>query len=509
MQRFSGPLLLAMIRRLGLDLIAPVICGGLLTLGFAPFGYWPLTLLSLIGLVALWWHASIGRAAGRGFIFGLGYFGTGLYWPYVAIHSFGHAPAPLAGGLIALLVAYLALYPAMVGALAGATRRVPRPIWALVLVPGFWLLSELARGRVGTGMPWLSLGYSLIDSPASKLAPVIGVYGLSLVLVVAAGVLCLLFAGTLASRVLAAFLIALTPVALWAVPAPGHWTRPAGRALSASIVQGDFGEAIKTQPSSLSLELSRYEKLTAHTNADLVIWPETALPVPADRIRPYLNHLGAMARSKQQTILTGTLVPHHQTYYNAVISLGKGHGHYYKRHLVPFGEYYPVPDFVKHWMDALKIRYGGLAFGPQKQAPIHVDGVDIGVSICFEDVFPREIAKALPAASILVNVTNDAWFAGTIGPAQHLQIARMRALEAGRPMLRAANTGISAIIGYAGHARQTTPQFKVATLNSPKVQPREGMTPFVALGNAPFWWASGLITFVGLIGACIIRRRHR
>lgn len=499
-----------MLRRLALDLLAPALCGGLVTLGFAPFDYWPLTLVGIAGLIGLWWQASARCAAGRGFVFGLACFGTGLYWPYVSIHSFGNAPAALAVVLTALLVVYLALYPMLVGAFAGATKRWPRPVWALLLVPGAWLLAELVRGRIGTGFPWLSLGYSLIDSPISALAPIIGVYGLGCVLVAAAGVLVLLLVGSLLARWLAVVIIALIPIAIWAVPAPGYWTSPvADDSLSAAIVQGNFSQKVKSKPSTLGTTLRRYKQLTQQSDADLVLWPETAIPVPADRVRRYVQSLDDMARGKDQSLLAGTLVSHESSYYNTLLAMGQDRGHYYKRHLVPFGEYFPVPDFVKRWMNGVNMRFGSLAFGPETQQLIHVQGVDIGASICFEDVFPRDIAKALPGAGLLVNVTNDAWFAGTIAPAQHLQIARMRALESGRPMLRAANTGISAIIGYTGRTRQTAPQFQTATLSSPRVVPRRGTTPFVALGNAPFWWASGLLVLFGLIGATLIARQRR
>ncbi|NNC24137.1 apolipoprotein N-acyltransferase [Salinisphaera sp. USBA-960] len=498
-----------MTKGLAANIVVPAICGGLITLGFAPFGWWPLTLLGVVGLIALWWDAPVRPAAVRGFVFGLASFGTGLYWPYVSVHEFGHASAPVAVAVTALLVVYLALYPALVGAFAGATRRWPRLLWALVLVPGAWLLSELARGRIGTGFPWLSLGYSLVDSPVSALAPIVGVYGMSLALVVAAGVLCLLVAGSLVGRVIAVAVIAITPILIWLVPVPSHWTEPAGEALSASVVQGSFGEKIKSKSSTLGPTLERYKQLTKASDADLVVWPETAVPVPANRVQSYLSDIDAMAKRKDQALLAGTLVARESRYYNALLGLGAASGRYYKRHLVPFGEYFPVPSFVKRWIgEIVPMRFGGLAFGPAQQAPIEAHGVDIGLSICFEDVFPREIARSLPQAGVLVNVTNDAWFAGTIGPAQHLQIARVRALESGRPMLRAANTGISAIIGYAGRARQTTPQFQVATLDSPNVQPRKGATPYVALGNEPAWWTGGTVVLIGLIGAALARRRR-
>src|SRR5699024_8751921 len=198
--------------------------------------------------------------------------------------------------------------------------------------------------------------------------------------------------------------------------------------------------------------LNRYKRLTRHLDADVVIWPEVAVPTVARNAQDYLRSIDAMAEAKDQTVLIGTLTEKQGTdmYYNTVLALGQGSGTYFKRHLVPFGEYFPLPDFVKGWMDAIDMRYSSFARGPVGQTPIAAAGTDFALSICFEDTFGDEIARTASRAGVLVNVTNDAWFAGTMAAAQHLNISRMRALETGRVLLRAANTGISAIIGPDG-----------------------------------------------------------
>ena len=499
-----------MLRRILLDLLAPAVLGGLTTLGFAPFNYYGLTLVAVTGLVALWWNAGRRRAAWRGFVFGLANFGTGVYWPYVSMHSYFAVPPILAAALVGLLAVYLALYPAAVGAFAGATsKRVARPLWALVFVPGAWLFGELIRSWVLTGFPWLSLGYSMIDSPLAALAPLGGVYFLSLLMIVGAGAVVLLLAGSLVGRAIALALIAVTPLAIWAVPPPGHWTQPAAKTLSADIVQGNFPMEIKSLPQTLGTTLTRYQRLTAASDADLVVWPETAVPVPAIAVRGYLADIGSAARRKNQTVLAGILDWNEGSYYNAVLALGAGQGRYYKRHLVPFSEYFPVPGFVMRILDGINsMRFSDLGFGPPEQTPITVDGVKLGLSICFEDAFGYEIARALPAAGILVNVTNDAWFRGTIADDQHLQIARMRSLEFGRVLLRAANTGISAIIDYDGRVRQRTAQFTVATLND-RITPRLGATPYLRFGDTPLWIGSSVLVVLGLLLAVWQGRRQR
>lgn len=495
-------------RGLSLDLLAPALLGGLATFGFAPFGYYGLTLAALVGLFALWWNAGAGRGAWRGFVFGLAHFGSGIYWTFVSTYYYGGAPLVMAIGLVCLLTIYMALYPMLVGAFAGATRRLPRTLWAVICVPAAWLLAELMRSWVMTGFPWLSLGYSLIDAPVTALAPIGGVYFLGYLMMAAAGTLVLLCVGSIAGRVIAVALIAVAPVALWWVPAASHWTQPTGEPVSVDVVQGNFAQKIKWQPQTMATTLRRYRELTQASDADLVVWPEVAIPAPADRVRPYLDSIDTLANKRGQTVLAGALV-HEATsgvYYNAVLALGAGHGRYYKRHLVPFGEYFPVPEFVKTWLDGVNMRFSDFGFGADDQPLISVDGVKLGLSICFEDAFGYEIAKALPAAGVLVNVTNDGWFAGTTAAEQHLEIARMRALEAGRPMLRAANTGISAIIDASGRVRERTPQFTVATIES-EVQPRSGLTPYMDLRDRPLWIAAFALVAAGLAGAALLRRR--
>lgn len=492
------------------DVLLPALFGGLATLGFAPFGYYGLTLLALIGLIALWWQASAGRGAWRGFVFGVAHFGTGIYWTFVSTYYYGGAPLPMAIGLVAALSVYLALYPMLVGAVAGATGGLPRTLWALIVVPFAWLFAELVRSWVMTGFPWLSLGYSLIDAPVTALAPIGGVYFLGLLMMASAGTVALLFAGSIPARALAVVLIALAPLGLWYTPPTTAWTRPSGEPVSVDIVQGNFAQAIKWDRDVFRTTLERYRSMTEASDADLVVWPEVAIPAPANQISSYFDEIAALAGGRGQTVLAGTLVheSNNAPYYNAVLALGAGQGRYYKRHLVPFGEYFPVPEFVKTLLDGVNMRYSDFGFGAEDQALIAVDGVKLGLSICFEDAFGYEIAKALPEAGMLVNVTNDAWFAGTTAASQHLEIARMRALESGRPMLRAANTGISAIIDYDGRVRERTPEFEIATIES-QVQPRSGETPYMRIGDRPLWWASAAVTLLSLLGGVLLMRRRR
>lgn len=490
------------------DLLLPAALGAIAVLGFAPFGYYGLTWLALAGLIGLWWRATARRCAWRGFLFGLGLFGTGLHWPFVSVYHYGNAPLPLAVVLVCLLVVYLSLYPALIGLLCGAMRRLPDTLRALLFMPAAWLLCELLRDAGIIGFPWLSLGYTLTDAPVTGLAPLGGVYFLSFLLVMAAGTLVLLVAGSLVGRAVSVALIAVTPIVLWAVPAPTTWTQPVGEPLQVAIIQGNFPQDVKWDKAYFQPTLARYKRLTKQVDADVVVWPEVAIPTLIRYAQDYLRTIDTMAQAKGQTVLVGTLAQRQGTdmYYNAVLALGQGEGTYFKRHLVPFGEYFPLPEFAKRWMDAIDMRYSSFARGAIDQPLITAAGTKFGLSICFEDVFGDEVARTAPQAGVLVNVTNDAWFAGTVAAAQHLNISRMRALETGRVLLRAANTGISAVIGPAGRIIKRADQFEVAVIEA-TIQPRTGTTPYVRYGNAPLWAGAFVLVVVGLFGSEWLRRR--
>lgn len=501
-------------RRLVLDLLLPAALGGLATLGFAPWSLYPATVVALVGMIGLWRLVGPGRAAWRGFVFGAAHFATGIYWVFVALHEHAGASIIIAGLAVAGLVAYLACFSALAGAIAGASNRLSLTLWALVAVPGAWCFGELLRGWLFTGFPWLSLGYVTMAAPLNGLAPLIGVHGLSAALVAAAGGLWLLYAGTLVARIVALTLVALLPMVLWSLPSPAHWTRPLPQTLRVAVIQGNIAQADKWRPAMLAPTLRRYRDMTGRTTADLVVWPEVAIPASAARVDGYLSQLNVAATRRGQTVLAGLFwpAPHGRRLYNSVLALGVGQGRYDKRHLVPFGETMPGPAWLSGLVAGLGGASGRTIAGAPAQSLIHVRGMALGVSICFEDVFGRDIRRDLPAAGLLVNVTNDGWFDGTTALAQHLEIARMRALETGRPLVRAANTGISAMIGFDGQVLHAAPVDQSARLLG-QLSPRTGATPYVVYGNGPLWWASTAIVLLALLGSTALRwqsaRRRR
>lgn len=493
------------------DGLLPALCGVLATLGFAPFYIWPATIAALVGLILLWRRATPGRAAWRGFVFGGAQFGTGIYWVYVAMHGHAGMSAWLAGPATAGLAAYLALYPMLAGIVVGLLRRLAFAPWALLVVPAAWTITEWLRGWLFTGFDWLAIGYIATDIPFDGLAPVLGVYGLSFGIMAFAATLVLLCTGGLVERGIACLLVLVLPVVLWGVPPAEHWTAPSGRPIRVAIIQGNIAQQDKWRPRMLVPTLARYQAMTQHADVDLVVWPEVAIPATDVAVARSLQRIQRDAAADDKLVLAGLMqaAPGAGRFYNTLLAIGAGEGVYHKRHLVPFGEYVPGPAWLGGLLSGLGAPVGRLATGAEHQPLIHRAGLAMGVSICFEDVFARNIIGDLPRANLLVNVTNDGWFAGTTGPAQHLQIARLRAAEAGRPLVRAANTGISAYIGFDGRLYGHTRENETARLVS-TVTPRRGLTPFGRFGNTLVIAAAfGIVLLAGLLAGVGGWRAHR
>lgn len=471
--------------------------GALLPLGFAPFSlYW----LVLPLLATLFWMCEDTppkEAAWRGFCFGFAAFLTGTYWLYISIHVFGRAPIVVAAilmlSLFALMAIYFALAAWVVGWLGGRSA-----IWRWCLVwPAVFTLFEWLRGVLFTGFPWLSLGYGQIDGPLAAWAPVAGVYGISLLTVMLAGGLLLLVRGSGRERSTAAVMILLLFIATgWL--SRQDWSEPVNDDLRISMIQGSVSQDRKWLPEQLVPTMLLYQDLTLElTDADLVLWPEVAIPAPAERVQPYLEQLSAEAVARDMQIYLGiqTFDADRRQYRNSLIGLGAHADQYHKRHLVPFGEFFPVPDFARRWMRGAGMPSMDTAPGRPDQKLLSLGRYRLAPTICYEDTYGAEQLGFFPEANILVNVSNDAWFGESIAPHQHLQIARMRALETGRYMLRATNTGITAIISPAGEVVDQAPQFATHVLSG-VIQPYAGSTPYIRWGNWPV-----LLLCLVLIGA--------
>ncbi len=459
--------------------------GALLACAFAPQGLWPLALISPAVLFGLWERASARQAAWLGFWFGFGMFATGTYWLYVAIHTVGHAPIWLTLIVALALMGLMAAYHALTG--YAVVRFFPAgPVRWLLAAPGLWLLAEWLRGWLLSGFPWLSLGYTQTDTVLARLAPLAGVYGISLVLLLGAGALVALVRGSGRVRIVAVAVL----VAPWlAATALGGiaWTRPSGPPVSVAIVQANIPQEDKWLESNADRILARYARMTKSAlGTKLIVWPESALPYPINNLLPYVSRLDRAARKHGSSLVIGTqraaIRDGHYDYYNSIVALGKRASWYDKVHLVPLVEYIPLPRFVRRWLGRMNLPSSSFTPGSVNQRPLPVAGLELGPTVCYEVAYGGYMLHMLPQANALVNVTDDAWFGDTSELPQQFQMARMRALEEGRYMIVATDDGVSGVIGPRGRVIAQAPIMRPDVLRS-AVTAMTGMTPFARVGN--------------------------
>lgn len=474
--------------------INPLIGDGLALLAglafpfaFAPFELGWLAILSLAVLFSVWHGSNPRRAAIRGYLFGLGQFGFGVSWVYISMHSFGGASPWAAGLLTALFAATFALYPALAGYLVRRWGSLPS-LNLLVTTPALWLLVEWFRGWFLTGFPWLQTGYSQLSTPLGKLAPIAGVYGVGSLAAFVAACLATFVCLNGANRRLWPLAAGVLCLGLTKIALP-QWSTAAGPAFSVALIQGNVAQDLKFQPDQKWRTLERYVALTqAHWDAKVIIWPETAVPAFYQQLADtFFAQLNAAAKQHGSDLLIGVPVGSSDgsaDYYNGLVSVGATPAIYRKHHLVPFGEFLPLKPLLGFILDILQIPLSDFSAGDIHQPLLKAGGWPLLATVCYEDAFGNEGRIGLPEAAYLVNVSNDAWFGDSIAPYQHLQMARMRALETGRYMLRVTNTGITAVIGPDGKVIKQLPQFQASALTA-EITPMMGATPYVRFGDGP------------------------
>jgi apolipoprotein N-acyltransferase len=456
-----------------------LLAGMAMPLAFAPFQYYPVALLSVMLLFLSWDGVDAKQAAIRGFLFGLGLFGVGVSWIYVAIHEFGQASMLLAGLLTGLFVAFLALYLAALG--WGIKKLTVKTTFTkldyLFLLPVAWLFFDWFKGWFLTGFPWLDLGVSQIEGPLSGYIPVVGALGVSLIGALSAGLL----ASVWQFKQLSALLVLMVIWAGGAALNTIEWTYESDDPITVSLIQGNVPQGIKWDREQVLKTLSLYQtKTQEHWQSDLIVWPENAATVFYHQAKEvFFDPLAIEARENNTDILLGLPIYDDDgaRYYNGMMSLGAETGFYHKRHLVPFGDYVPF-EWLRGLIAFFDLPMSSFYPGEDSQVLLTAAGQKVGVSVCYEDAFSNEVLDTLPEASVLVNATNNAWYGDSFAPHQHLQISQNRALETGRPIIRSTTNGISALIDYRGALQATTAQFEMAVLTG-KVQPRQGMTFYV------------------------------
>ncbi len=481
-----------------------------LAAAFAPYGLWPLAILAPAVLMALWSDAVPRRAAWLGFCFALAAFAAGTWWLYVSIRIFGQAPLWLALLLMLGLVSVMALYHALLGWAIARWLPTRGPLALLLAMPAAWVLVEWWRSWFLSGFGWLAFGYSQTDTPLAGFAPLGGTHLLSWLLLTMAGACVLLWRGSTRQRLVATAVL-LLPWPAGAALERIEWTHEAGSPVEVAVLQGAVPQDLKWLEQNRQQTLDLYGRLAREAlGTPLVVMPEAALPDLANNLLPWLRRLAADAEGSGSDLVLGILRAEpgragETDYFNSVLALGAEIGWYDKHHLVPFAEFFPVPGFVRRWLRLMNLPYSDFTRGARAQPPLAAAGLLLAASVCYEDAYPTTQLEAIRASTALVNVTNDAWFGRSSARYQHLQISRLRAIEARRWLIRAANDGVSALIRPDGRLAARAPEYEPAVLRG-AVQPRAGATPYLYVGNYPVVLLCGMLA--GL-AAWLRRRRGR
>lgn len=482
-----------------------LMAGALSVMSFAPFDFFPIIFISLFGLLWLLKNTTPRQAFWRGFYFGVGLFAAGISWVYISIHEFGHTPLILAVFLTLLLVAYLSLFPGLFAWLVCRFRVSEKPLLFLVMVPALWTLTEWIRGTLLTGFPWLNIGYSQIDTWLVAYAPVMGVYGIGFLMMLSVTAVFILPR----YKTISVVLLAVIWVSSWSLQFV-EWATPAGKPLKVTLLQGNVSQLNKFEPENRARIMSLYEKLTLENfDSDLIVWPETAVPAFYQSVKDsYIEDVLRQLRENQGPDLLIGVPRKKQTadrvhYYNSAIALGSEFAVYNKRHLVPFGEVVPFGNVLRAIGGIFNVPLSDFTSGGV-QPPLNIAGQKAAISICYEIVFGEELAQTAGDSTMLINISNDAWFGDSLAPKQHFSMARMRTREVARPLLRATNTGITAFVDHRAVVIKQAPSFSIQALTG-QIQPMQGETLYVRFGNTIILLTIGLILIVG----SMVLRQHQ
>lgn len=471
------------------DLFA-LLAGASVVLAFAPYNLYLFAVLAPACLFYVWHSSPPGLALRRGWVFGVGMFGTSISWIHVSLNQFGGMDLSASYLATAFFVMFLALYPAILGWLVVKIFPDCTRVRLLLVWPAGWTLMEWIRGWFLSGFPWQLLGYSQTDSPLAGFMPLVGAYGVTWLLVFSASLCVYLFlAGRRVLLPVVPALLGLWGVA-WGLTQVDWGERINEKPLQVAIVQASIPQEFTLNYSSPELSLQRYVDLSKqHLGVDLMVWPETAIPLFYQESQWFLEGVDGWRKQFNTDFIIGIRVderrPDGVDYYNSAISISDKPGKYHKTHLVPFGEFLPLRHWLQKGLQILQVPvFADFTRGAEYQPLLHAAGLNIAATICYEDAFPTPIRGSADSADLFVNVSNDAWFGDSIAADQHLQISRTRALEAGRYLIRATNTGFSAIIDAKGRVLGRTGHNEVTVLRG-EVYGLEGRTPFAMAGNVP------------------------
>ncbi len=470
------------------------LIGGVSVFAFAPFHFWPLIFLTFSFLLIRLHDKNRKQATKHGFAWGFGFFAAGVNWVYVSIDQFGGLPTPLGLMLLGSLITYLALYPTLFAFIFAHFNK--GALWKRLLffAPPLWLVTEWIRGWLMTGFPWLWLGYSPINTPLDKFAPLAGVEFVSFIITLMSGAIALVWLQR-------KYQWLLIPVACFCVALllPTSWvTEQPDKKASVALVQGNIDQRIKWVPSYRWPSIGIYTHLTQENwDADIVIWPEAAIPAVEAEVQGFLGELDKTANEKETALVIGMLYESAPLeYYNTILTIGKTDREsynynesyrYQKHHLLPFGEFVPFEDILRPLAPIFNLPMSSFQRGDYIQPNINAKNYQLMPAICYEIAYNEQLRQNLTdETDFILTISNDAWFGDSIGPIQHLEIAQMRALELGRPVLRATNNGQTAVINHLGEVTDLAPAFEETVLKA-EVIPTTGKTPYSIYGSWPLY----------------------
>jgi apolipoprotein N-acyltransferase len=482
--------------------------GALLPLALAPFNFWPIAIPCIAVLFYKLQHQSLKQAIVKASVFGFAMFFAGVSWVYVSIHEHGFIPAPLALLATTLFCLFLALLFALPFALSALIPQRSSS-WLLGL-PAIWVLSEWFRSWIFTGFPWLYAGYSHTDTWLSGWAPIGGVMWLSFITALAAATLAQIGQTLIGRKQPIQVGVKISCLLLLALTTSGYllqsvtWTQETGKKLSVVLIQPNTDQNKKWSASERQSILDQLQEQTEpHWGVDLIVWPEAAIPATPKRVSGFLIGMDKAAKVNQTALLTGIPTQDRSSgkYYNSVLALGAASGQYDKTRLVPFGEYVPLEGLLRGLIRFFNLPMSSFSLGAQDQSLLTIAGEPMATAICYEIVYPDLVARISREATLLLTVSNDAWFGDSFAPQQHMQMARMRAIENAKPMLRGTSNGVTAIVDHRGKIEKQLEQFSAGELSG-NITPRSGQTFFVQTGSWP------VVIMALLICGGLITRRH-
>ncbi len=471
-----------------------MIGGILFPFSFSPFDFDLVIFVSLLLFLESLNGADLKTAFFVGWVFGVAVFGLGVGWIQISIYQFGIPYWVFSFALTFLFVALMAFYYAILGLLISSIR-INSSVY-IFAIPCLWFLGEYARSNFLTGFPWLLVGHTQIDGPLKGFIPIVGSIGCSgLVVFIAATLFWSLKRFKLRWRL--SLFISLLIFFSGFLLRDLEWTEARKNSLQVALIQGAIPQEIKWESSQLEDSIQRYLNLTQdYWDKDLIVWPETALPIFPENVPGFTEMLINKGSETNTVLLIGAPTRDLATkkYYNSILQLGVSSDSYSKRKLVPYGEYFPGKKYFSLFKKYFLVPMSDLSSGDFLKNSLSIKGREVGVLICYEVAFTDIAFSSLPKSHFLVNVSNDAWFGNSIAPFQHLQIARIRALETGRPILRATNDGLTALIDHKGGLITIGPQFNPAVVSG-EVLGRSGSTPYLEYRDYPALYVSVFIIF--------------